>query len=292
MKIENILLKFAPLLFVLLWSTGWIVGKFASLNGEPLSFLVWRFIFAALVMGLILIFMRVPIRISKRILWHALISGILLHTIYLGGVWWAIAHGIPTPISGVIAAVQPILTAILAPLLLSEKLTYKQMIGIFIGFTGILIVLSPKLLAVSNLSTVLYPLSINLIAMVSVTFGTIYQKKYLQGIDLRTGAFWQYIGALFVILPLAYAFESFRIEWNLTAILTLLWSVLMLSIGAIGLLLYLIQKGEVSRSAMLIFLVPPTTALQAWLIFGEGLTFLQIGGMIITALGVYLATRK
>jgi drug/metabolite transporter (DMT)-like permease len=292
MKTENIFLKFAPLFFVLIWSTGWIVGKFASLVGEPLSFLAWRFFFAILVMGLILIFMRVPVKVSKRILFHALISGVLIHTIYLGGVWWAIAHGIPTPVSGVIAAVQPILTAILAPLLLSEKLTLKQMIGVFIGFTGILIVLSPKLAGVSDLSSVIYPLVINLIAMVSVTFGTIYQKKYLQGIDLRTGAFWQYIGALLVILPFAFAFESFAITWNMTAVLTLLWSVLMLSIGAVGLLLYLIQKGEVSRSAMLIFLIPPTTALEAWLIFGEGLSPLQIGGMVITALGVYLATRK
>jgi drug/metabolite transporter (DMT)-like permease len=286
------MIRFAPLLFVLIWSTGWIVGKFASIVGEPLSFLVWRFLCAAIVMGLILLAFKVPFKLTKRELQHALISGVLLHTIYLGGVWWAIAHGIPTPISGVIAAVQPILTAILAPFLLSERLTQKQVIGVFIGFTGILIVLSPKLAGVSDLASVLYPLAINLIAMVSVTFGTIYQKKYLQGIDLRTGAFWQYIGALIVMLPLAFAFESFRITWNMTAILTLAWSVFMLSIGAIGLLLYLIKRGEVSRSAMLIFLIPPTTALEAWLIFNEGLSLIQLFGMVVTAFGVYLATRK
>jgi drug/metabolite transporter (DMT)-like permease len=188
---------------------------------------------------------------------------------------------------------QPILTAALAPLLLRERIGGKQWLGIVLGFVGIIIVLSPKLAAVnaSDFGAVTIPLAINAIAMIAVTAGTFYQKRYIHSGDLRTVTILQYAGALAVTLPVAYLIEPMRLDINATTILIMLWSVLAISIGAIALLLLLIRRGEVSRAAQLIYLVPPTAAVQAWLLFGEQLSPLQLAGMALTVIGVALASR-
>jgi drug/metabolite transporter (DMT)-like permease len=283
----------APALFVFLWSTGWIVARYSAEYADPLTFLSARYACAGAVLFLYALIAggRWPARPSDFV--HAAFSGVLLHAIYLGGVWIAIAQGVPASISALLAALQPILTAALAPILLRERIGAKQWLGIVLGFIGIIVVLSPKLAGVApgQLGAVAMPLLINIIAMLAVTAGTFYQKRYIHSGDLRTVTILQYAGAIAVTLPVAYLIEPMRLEVNATTILIMLWSVLAISIGAIALLLLLIRRGEVSRAAQLIYLVPPTAAAQAYLLFGEQLTPLQLAGMALTVIGVALASR-
>ncbi|MEA2861028.1 MAG: hypothetical protein QOC72_3067, partial [Methylobacteriaceae bacterium] len=260
---------------------------------DPLTFLSARYACAGAVLLVyaVLAGARWPATSADWV--HAAFSGVLLHAIYLGGVWIAIAHGVPASISALLAALQPILTAALAPLLLRERIGAKQWLGIVLGFAGIIVVLSPKLASVApgQLGAVTIPLAINAIAMIAVTAGTFYQKRYIHSGDLRTVTILQYAGALAVTLPIAWLIEPMRLEVNATTILIMLWSVLAISIGAIALLLLLIRRGEVSRAAQLIYLVPPTAAVQAWLLFGEQLSPPQLAGMALTVIGVALASR-
>jgi len=283
----------APALFVFLWSTGWIVARYSAEYADPLTFLSARYACAGAVLFLYALIAggRSPARPSDFV--HAAFSGVLLHAIYLGGVWIAIAQGVPASISALLAALQPILTAALAPILLRERIGAKQWLGIVLGFIGIIVVLSPKLAAVnaSDFGAVTIPLLINAIAMLAVTAGTFYQKRYIHSGDLRTVTILQYAGAIAVTLPVAYLIEPMRLEVIATTILIMLWSVLAISIGAIALLLLLIRRGEVSRAAQLIYLVPPTAAIQAYFLFGEQLTPLQLAGMALTVIGVALASR-
>jgi drug/metabolite transporter (DMT)-like permease len=290
----SLLIRLVPALFVLIWSTGWIAARAVAPYCDPLTFLTIRYALATL--ALFAFAMAVGARWPKTRdeVGHAMFSGVLLHAIYLGGVWWAISHGVPTGISGVIAAVQPILTALLAPRLARETITAKQWLGIALGFFGIAMVLQPKLSAVDvgQLGSVALPLAVNVVGMIAVTLGTFYQKRFIATGDLRTTTMLQYVGAAIVTLPLAYALEPMRMTWNLPVVVTMAWSVLGLSIGAIGLLLFLIRRGAVSRAAALVYLVPPAVALEAMLLFGETLGPLQIAGMAVTAAGVALAVRK
>ena len=286
--------RLAPVLFVLLWSTGWIVAGFATPHAEPLVFLVVRYGVAALVLLVICLAFRAAWPTSRAQWGHAIFSGVLLHGIYLGGIWWAIDAGLPTALSGLIAAMQPILTAISAPFLIGERLTRKQWIGICCGLSGLLIAIVPRLVILqwSEIGTALVPLLVNVVSMAAVTAGTIYQKRYLQIGDLRTTATLQYVGALAFTLPFAMLMEDMHINWNSELILALIWSVFGISIGAIALLLYLIRRGQVSRAASLIYLVPPTIAIQAFFFFGEQLTLPMVVGTLIVVLGVYLTNRR
>lgn len=290
---SSLLLTLAPGLFVLIWSTGWISARFAAPYADPLTFLSVRYASAGALLALLCVASGAVWPRGKAAA-HAATSGVLLHAIYLGGVWWAISKGLPAGISGLIAAVQPILTAFLAPRLASEAIPARHWAGIILGFAGIIMVLGPKLLQLSGaaLTDQLLPLGLNVIAMVSVTLGTFYQKRFLPSGDLRAVTTLQYVGALAVTLPVAWLIEPMRIDWNLTTVLNLAWAVLALSIGAIGLLLMLIRQGAVSRAAALIYLVPPTVAVEAFLLFGETLNGLQMAGMAITAIGVALAVRR
>lgn len=288
------LARLVPVLFVFLWSTGWICGRAVAPYAEPLSFLVVRFSCAAAALLAVVLYTGAPWPRSRSLVGHSIIVGVMLHGIYLAAVWYAIRHGLPAGVSGVIAAVQPILTAALAPTLLGESIGVLQRIGIAVGFAGIGLVLWPKLASVSveEISTLSAVITINVIGMLAVTFATFYQKRFLTGVDLRTSTVLQYVGALLLVAPLALWLESFHLEWNATTLATLAWSVLALSIGAIMLYLVMIERGEVSRIATLIYLVPAAVALEALLLFGERLQPVQILGMLLTVAGVALAVHR
>lgn len=290
---STLLLTLAPGLFVLIWSTGWISARFAAPYADPLTFLSVRYALAGALLAVLCVASGAVWPRGKAAA-HAALSGVLLHAIYLGGVWWAISKGLPAGISGLIAAVQPILTAFLAPRLAGETIPLRHWLGIVLGFGGILMVLGPKLAGLSGaaLSSQLMPLGVNVVAMISVTLGTFYQKRFIAAGDLRAVTVLQYAGALAITLPIAWLTEPMRIAWNLSMVLNMAWAVLALSIGAIGLLLMLIRQGAVSRAAALIYLVPPTVALEAFLLFGETLNGLQMVGMAVTAFGVALAVRR
>jgi len=285
--------RIVPLLFVFIWSTGWIVARYSADYADPLTFLFVRYAGAGAVLFVYAMAAGAIWPRSKAEIGHALVSGVLLHALYLGGVWWAIRHGVPASISALIAALQPILTALFAPAFVGERVRPIQWAGIFIGFVGLLLVLSPKLASVEpgQLGAALAPIAINVVGMIAITFGTFYQKRKIHSGDLRTVTVLQYVGAAAATLPVAFLVEPMRIEWNWTTATVLAWSVLALSIGAIALLLLLIRRGEVSRSAQLIYLVPPTAAIQAYLLFGETLSAPQIFGMAVTVAGVALASR-
>ena len=286
--------RLAPAIFVLLWSTGWIMARYAAPHADPLTFLSVRYSLAAVALLAICLAFR-TVWPKTRVDWaHAVFSGVLLHGIYLGGVWWAIDAGVPTALSGLIAALQPLLTALSAPFAVGERLTRMQWAGIVFGLAGLLIAIVPRLTGLhwSEVGAAAVPLMVNVVAMFGVTAGTIYQKRYLQSGGLRSTAMLQYIGAVAFTLPLAWLLEDMHISWNLDIYIALAWSVFGLSIGSILLLLYLIRRGQVSRAASLIYLVPPAVAIEAFLLFGEGLTSPMIVGTVIVVLGVYLTNRS
>lgn len=286
--------RFAPAVFVLLWSTGWVVAKYAALHSEPFTFLSIRYALSALAFLAFCLATRAQWPKSRATALRAVYSGFFLHGFYLAGLWWAIANGVPAGISGIIAALQPLLTAMAAPFLVGERLQQTQKLGLIFGFIGIAIAISPKLLdpATADLTHAALPLAINLIAMGAVTYGTLYQKKHLQSGDLRSIATLQYVGALILTLPLSLIFEHQQFDGTAQAFAALIWSVFGLSMGGVGLLLYLIRRGQVSRAASLIYLMPPAVAFEAFIAFGEPLTVPLILGTVIVVAGVYLTNRK
>ncbi|WP_028740802.1 DMT family transporter [Rhizobium leguminosarum] len=285
--------RLAPAVFVLLWSTGWVVAKYASLHSEPFTFLSIRYALSAVAFLALCLVVRAQWP-SRATALRAVYSGFFLHGFYLAGLWWAIANGVPAGISGIIAALQPLLTAIAAPFLIGERLQQAQKLGLALGFVGIAIAISPKLLdpATADLTQAALPLAINLVAMASVTYGTLYQKKHLQSGDLRTIATLQYVGALILTLPLSLVFEHQHFDGAAQAYGALAWSVFGLSMGGVGLLLYLIRRGQVSRAASLIYLMPPAVALEAFIALGEPLTLPLIVGTVVVVAGVYLTNRR
>jgi drug/metabolite transporter (DMT)-like permease len=287
-------IRAAPLTFAFLWSSGFIVAKYAVPASEPFTFLAVRFAVAMLVLALFAVASAASWPTSGRAVLHSMVAGALLHGGYLGGVWWAVAEGLPAGIAGVFSALQPLLTALLAAPLLGEQVTRRQWGGIAVGFIGVLLVLAPRLAGVAPaaLAGVTVPMLANLGAIVSLTLGTFYQKRFVPDADLRTGTCLQYLGALVLIVPLALATETLRFDTSPTGLAALAWSVLVMSIAAIVLLLLMIRHGEVSRVATLIYLVPLITALIAFVLFGEELSALQCIGMAVTVLGVWLATRR
>ena len=284
--------RLAPVAFILLWSSGWVAAEFGVMVASPLTFLVIRFAVAILFFLAIAMLSGARWPSSRTELGHILVSGVLLHGAYLGPVWWAIGQGVPAGISGIIAGLQPLLTALAAPYVLSERLSRLQKIGLVLGFVGVALAVLPKLMHVGAGGIPWFPVLINVFGMVSVTSGTIYQKRYLQKVDIRVAATLQYVAALVVILPFVFLLETIHVEFGWQFLAVLAWSVLGTSVAAILLLLYLLSKGQVSRVASLVYLVPPLAALQAFVFLHEALTVPTIIGTAIVVAGVYLANYK
>lgn len=287
-------IRLSPLLFVLLWSSGWIVAGYSARHADALTFLALRFACAGIAVAAIAFAVGAPWPKGRRAIIDCAIAGILLHAIYLGAVWWAVRHGLPAGVSGLIAGLQPVLTALFAPLIVGERISPLRWAGIVFGFLGIALVLQPKLVGVAPeaVQAVLVPVAVNVVGMFAVTLGSFWQKARIVSGDLRTVTAVQYIAACLFVLPFAFALEPMRIEWNPTMALVLAWSVLALSLGGIGLYLVLIRRGQVSRTATFLYLVPPAVAVEAWLLFGETLSPIQLVGMAVAVLGVVLASRK
>ena len=284
--------RLAPAIFVLLWSTGWVVAKFAALLSEPLTFLCIRYLTAAVLFAGLCVASGASWPRDGRTVLHAIVSGVFLHGIYLGAVWWAIGEGVPAALSSIIAALQPLMTALAAPFFIGERLSVTQKLGLCLGFFGVLIAVLPKFFGQGAAEIPALAILVNMLGIAAVTYGTIYQKQHLQTGDIRAVATLQYVGALIVTLPLALGLETPHVEISFAFVALLAWSVLGISMGAILLLLYLIRRGQVSRAASLIDLVPPIAALQAAAIFGEELTIPMILGTVIVVAGVYLTNRK
>jgi len=281
------LARIAPALFVLLWSTGFIGTKFGAAGAEPFTFLVLRF---ALVLVLLIPFwlMMRSARLKPEQIMHAMIVGVLVHAMYLGGVMWGMRHGMPASISSLITCLQPVLTAILSGFLLREVISSRHWAGLALGLLGVGLVVGPKMLETGAGATSLATVISTVIALVAITAGTIYQRRFATGFDLVSGAVWQYIGAMIAVVPLSLMIETRVIHWTPEFIAALVWLVLVLSLGAISLLMMLIRENAASRTSALFYLVPGMTTVMAYLIFGEQFTALQLAGLVIVTIAVLL----
>ncbi len=282
--------QFAPAVFVVLWATGFIGTRYAMPWAEPFSFLTVRFGLSALIFAAIMLALGAP-RLGARQALHAAIAGMLIHGTYLAGVFWAIRNGMPAGLSALIVGLQPLTATLLAGALLGERVTPRHWAGLAIGFAGIAMVLGPKV-GVAGAGVTAPTLVASAIAVVAISAGTVWQKRFVAGADLVTGTFWQYVGAAALVAVLALLFEDWEFTLTAQLVLAMAWLVLVLSLGAVFLLMYLIREGAVSRISSLFYLVPAVTAVMAWVLFGETLTPLQIAGLAVTTFGVALAMRR
>jgi drug/metabolite transporter (DMT)-like permease len=283
-------LAFTPGLFVFLWATGFIGARLSSDDAEPFSFLAIRFGIAAAILAVAALAAGAPWP-GRRATIHALVVGALMHGGYLGGVFWAISHGLPAGVSALIVGLQPLLTALLAAPLLGERITARHWLGLAVGIVGVALVVWPRLTFGDHGIT---PVTVAaaVLATLSIAAGSIYQKRHMSGLDLRTGNAVQFLGAAAVVTIAALVSERFDITWTGEVVFAMAWLVLVLSMGAISLLYLMIRHGEVSRIAGLFYLVPAVTAALAWVLFGETLSLIQIIGMAVCAGAVMLVTRR
>lgn len=273
-------------IFVIIWSTGFIIAKYGMPYSEPMTFLFLRF-------GGVLILM-VPFVLLVKPQWpswkqagHIAVAGLLLQFGYLGGVWAAVKAGMPAGLSALIVGLQPVLTAVLASFV-AERVTPRQWLGLVLGFVGVAMVLYAKM-NIDHLSLV--SLLLNFAALISITWGTLYQKKYCPQFDLRAGSVIQFSISALACLVMALLFETRQVEWNASLIGALLWGILPISIGAMSLLFILIRQGAATKVTSLMYLTPPTTAFMAWILFGEQLTLPILVGTLITMLGVLIVNQ-
>jgi drug/metabolite transporter (DMT)-like permease len=287
MRLSRLAVATAPVLFVLLWSTGFIGARYGLPYIEPLTFLAVRMGFVVLIMAAIAFIGRASLPTHTEI-GHSLIAGSLVHGLYLGGVFTAISQGVPAGVSALIPGLQPILTSTIANRFMGETVTRMQWLGLALGLVGVLLVLHDRSIVLAG-STIGWIASFA--SLIGITLGTLYQKRFCGGIDWRVGNLIQYVGAGALFTVGAFAFETREIHWSAELIFALAWLVLVLSIAAIGLMYWLIRRSATAGFASLFYLVPAVTALFAFILFGERLDAVSIAGMIICAGGVVLANR-
>jgi drug/metabolite transporter (DMT)-like permease len=276
----------APL-FVVLWSTGFIGAKYGLPYAEPVTFLILRFALVALALALWVILARAPWPTWTQARDAALI-GVLLQAVYLGGVYKAIDLGVEAGVSALIVGLQPVLTAFIARQFLGERLLWVQWGGIGLGMFGVSLVVLRKLEdGIGDWRGV----ALCVAALVGISVASILQKQRAAAHPVRSTTLVQFLAALVVLVPLSLAFETREIDWTVEFTLTLGWLVVVMSLGALSLLLFLIRRGAASHVASLFFLVPPTAALMAWPIFGEVLGPVEIAGVAVTTIGVVMVTR-
>jgi drug/metabolite transporter (DMT)-like permease len=284
------MVRFYPALFVFLWSTGFIGAKYGLPYAEPLTFLLIRYGLVVVLMTMAAWLMRASWPGSIRLWCHLAVAGCLIHGVYLGGVFMAIGQGLPAGIVSLIVGLQPLLTAIIASLFLGDVIRGRQWLGLVFGITGTVMVLHGRfdgMFALMDFSPVLPAVG----ALLGITLGTLYQKRFCAHFDWRSGAVVQFLAAALFTLPVAAVFEDFTVDFNSEFVFALGWLVLVLSLGAISLLNHLIRSGTSVNVASLFYLVPPVTALIAWILFDETLSTLSLVGLGLAVTGVALVRR-
>lgn len=287
--------KAMPAVFVLIWSTGFIVARYGMPYAPPFTFLLWRYALSILCFLPWIVLARVAWPRDTRQMLHLAVTGGLMHAGYLGGVWAAVKAGMGSGVSSLIVGVQPVLTAIWLSTLSrapgQEAVSRRQWLGLLLGFAGLAMVVSRKFTQGTPLDHVTPTnLAFAVAALLAITTGTLYQKRFVQPCDVRTANTVQLLAAAVVTLPLV-GLESEGMQWNGQLVGALAWSVLGLTLGGSSLLYLLIQRGAAATVASLMYLVPPTTALIAWVLFDEQITAVTVLGTAITAMGVSLVVR-
>lgn len=277
-----------PVLFVLLWSTGFIGAKYGLPYAEPLTFLLIRLSLVAAILGVTALVMRAPWPRPMEAL-HISVAGLLVHGVYLGGVFVAIHHGLSAGVTALVVGLQPLLVTALAGPMLGERTSRLQWLGSVLGLAGVVMVVWERLAVGTGR---LDGLGLAILALAGITAGTLYQKRFCGRMDLRSGTAVQYAATSAALAVLAPLTETMEVRWTGEFIFALAWLSLVLSVGAIFLLFVLIRRGAAARVSNLFYLVPPVTALTAWALFDERLGPTAFAGMAITAIGVALAVRR
>ena len=277
-----------PLIFIILWASAFVTSKAIVNDSTPFAALSFRFGLVSLGFFIFCVFTNSKIILSFNDFIKASIIGICFHGLYLGGVFYAISENLSVGITAIIVSLQPILTAIFAGPFLKEVVTWKQWAGIMLGFLGTLLVIGMDI----GESIPIIGLIASLIGLTAITSGTLLQRKIGGNIPLATSNLYQAFSAFIFLLMITFLFEKSFINFSLNFILSMSWQVIFVSFGAFTILQYLINTGTASRTATLFFLVPPVSVVMAWLFLNEKMTNLDIGGLIIATLGVYIATRR
>ena len=286
---RHVVVACIPFLFVFLWSTGFVGAKYGMSGAEPASFLALRFLLAGLMLLVLGVFLGSRWPGSLREIVHSAVAGILIHGVYLGGVFAAIYHGFPAGVSAVIVGVHPLVTAFLAARILGEKLSVLNVAGLLLATLGIVLVIGADSLTLDGLHG--WGISLSVAALFGISVGTFYQKRYCSEADLLSGTSIQYFAAMFFLLVPALALERNEFHWTPPVVGALLWLVIALSLIAVLLLMYMIRNGEANRVASLFYLVAPLTALETWILFDEQLSWLAVCGILLCVGGVYLARK-
>jgi len=276
-----------PLLFVVLWSTGFIGARLGLPHTEPLTFLFVRYAAVVVLMLAIALASRAPWPQGWRAWFHIGVAGLLLHGVYLGGVFIAISLGLPAGVAALVVGVQPLLTAIGAGWLLGETVLRRQWLGLLLGLGGVALVVANKLGSVFGLHAIVPCV----IALLAITAGTLYQKRFCPSFDWRSGAVAQFVPTALATGLCAWLFETGRMDLTGEMVFALVWLVLVLSVGAVSLLNWLIRQSSAVNIASLLYVVPPCTAVVAWALFGESFSQLALAGMALVVGGVYLARK-
>ena len=281
------MIRIYPFIFILLWSSAFITTKPIVDNSDPFSALAFRFFFVAVGFYFFSLISKNSILINRNNLVESVLSGVLFHGVYLGGVFYSISIGMPTGIAALIVTLQPILTNILSGPILNEKVTFKQWIGAFLGFVGAALVLGLDL--GEEIPT--FGLIATIIALIAITTSTIWQKKLSNNLPLSVSNFYQAIGGCLFHLLIVIFFTRAFIDFNVTFFVAMSHQIFLVSFGAFTILMFLIKKNSASKTVSIFFLIPATSALMAWFFLEENLTATDLIGFLIASIGVYIATR-
>jgi drug/metabolite transporter (DMT)-like permease len=280
--------RFAPALFVLLWSTGFVGAKYGLPYADPFIFLSVRILIAAILLFALARILKMPVGIGRQAVARSGLIGFFLHACYLGGVFYSIAQGLPAGVAAVVTSLQPVLVSVFAVKVLGEQLRRTQIVGLLTGLVGVVLVLGPSIDAQIPTPAIIAIL----IALMGSTTATLLQKKLGADIPLISGTAYQYLFSGCVLGLIALATQETSITWNLRFTLAFVWLIVILSVGAILLLLWLLNTGSAAKVSSLFYLVPPATAIEAFFLFGEKVNTQGFLGIGITALGVWLVMRS
>ncbi|WP_440936942.1 DMT family transporter [Candidatus Pelagibacter sp.] len=282
------MIKVFPFIFIILWSSAFITTKPLTDNSDPFSALAFRFFLVSLGFAIYSIYTNQKLLVSKKNIFESLLSGVLFHGLYLGGVFYSVSKGMPTGIAALIVTLQPILTNALSGPILNEKVTFKQWLGVILGFIGSAMVLGLDI----GVEIPVLGLAATIIALLAITTSTLWQKKISNNLSLGVSNFYQAVGGFLFHIIIIVFFANPYINFTKTFLIAMAHQVFLVSFGAFTILMFLIKKNSASKTVSIFFLIPPTSALMAWFFLGEKLSNLDIVGFLIATAGVYIATRK
>lgn len=289
---KNLIIKMAPIIFVFLWATGFPAARFGTTDAEPFTFLGIRFAVTLILLSVLVLFYLKPRDIDWLQFAHSMVVGVLMHGFYLGGVFYAVSKGMPAGISALIVALQPFFTALIAWLVMGERLSIFRAVFFAMALFGVFMVLFPEFDIYKAIPGItIETFSAGLIATLGISIGSVYQKRCVTSLNLWLGTSAQFLGAGILMLVLSLSTESQQVVWTLNTVISLAWLVIVLSIGAVALLMYLIKQGDSSSVASLFFLVPVVAFCMTWILFDEAMNGIQILGGLIVVTSVAISSK-